>query len=132
MINSIKSIWLFAKESPAASRSRKLLSLPNNGRGHDTRAGPLKQDAAIFHHGYGPQIGNTTFSPDFSPRLDAAGRAGLQPRRLRAFLIIPVSRAPRSLRLQAARGAGHGNNQKGPLTAGLKPRPSKIVVRNPG
>ena len=34
------------------------------------------------------------------------GRAGLQPRRWRAFLIIPVSRAPRSLRLQAARGAG--------------------------
>jgi hypothetical protein len=25
---------------------------------------------------------------------------------------------------------GHGNNHKGPLTAGLKPRPSKIVVRN--
>jgi hypothetical protein len=28
--------------------------------------------------------------------------------------------------------AGQGNNQKGPLTAGLKPRPSKIEVRNAG
>ena len=42
------------------------------------------------------------------------------------------SRTPRSLRLQAARGAGLGNNQDGLATAGLKPRPSKIVVRNAG
>jgi hypothetical protein len=42
------------------------------------------------------------------------------------------SRTPRSLRLRAARGAGHKNNQNRLVTAGLKPRPSKIVVRNPG
>ena len=42
------------------------------------------------------------------------------------------SRTPRSLRLQAARGAGLGNNQHGLATAGLKPRPSRVVVRNPG
>ena len=41
------------------------------------------------------------------------------------------SRAPRSLRLQAARGAGHGNVHEGLVTAGLKPRPSQPVVRNP-
>ena len=41
-------------------------------------------------------------------------------------------RAPRSLRLQAARGAKHGNNQEGLVTAGLKPRPSDSVVRNVG
>ncbi|MGA3168989.1 MAG: hypothetical protein ABSF14_23050, partial [Terriglobia bacterium] len=43
-----------------------------------------------------------------------------------------LSRAPRSLRPQAARGAGHGNYEEGLVTAGLKPRPSKPVVRNPG
>jgi len=43
-----------------------------------------------------------------------------------------LSRTPRSLRLQAARGAELGNNQDGLATAGLKPRPSVIVVRNPG
>ena len=43
-----------------------------------------------------------------------------------------TSRDPRSLQPQAARVAGHGNNQKGLVTAGLKPRPSKPVVRNPG
>ena len=36
----------------------------------------------------------------------ASGRAGLQPRRYKAFLIIPVSRASRSLRPQAARDTG--------------------------
>ena len=48
---------------------------------------------------------------DISPVLarifhHAVGRAGLQPRRYRAILIISESRAPRSLRPQAARGAG--------------------------
>ena len=33
------------------------------------------------------------------------GRAGLPPRRCKALLMIAVFRAPRSLRLQAARGA---------------------------
>ena len=41
-------------------------------------------------------------------------------------------RAPGSLRLQAARGAKHGNNQEGLVTAGLKPRPAISVVRNAG
>jgi hypothetical protein len=41
-------------------------------------------------------------------------------------------RAPGSLRLQAARGAKHGNNQEGLVTAGLKPRPSDSVVSNEG
>ena len=31
-----------------------------------------------------------------------------------------------------ARAAGLGNNQDGLATAGLKPRPSRVVVRNPG
>jgi hypothetical protein len=50
-----------------------------------------------------------------------------------AGIVAPAlcwSRAPRSLRLQAARGTGHRNNQKGLVTAGLKPRPSRPVVRN--
>ena len=42
------------------------------------------------------------------------------------------SRALQSLRPQAAQGPGHGNNQKEHVTAGLKPRSSKPVVRNPG
>ncbi|MGA2983036.1 MAG: hypothetical protein ABSG32_04445 [Terriglobia bacterium] len=42
------------------------------------------------------------------------------------------SRTPRSLRLQAARGAGLGNNHDGLATAELKPRPSRVVVRDPG
>jgi len=46
--------------------------------------------------------------------------------------VLYSSRTPRSLRLQAARGAGLGNNQDGLAAAGLKPRPSKIVVRNAG
>ena len=39
-----------------------------------------------------------------------------------------TSRAPRSLRLQAARGAGHRNNREGFVTAALKPRPSAIPL----
>jgi hypothetical protein len=42
------------------------------------------------------------------------------------------SRTPRRLRLQAARDAGLGYNQDGLATAGLKPRPSRVVVRNLG
>jgi len=52
-----------------------------------------------------------------------------------AEIAVPAlcsSRDPRSLQPQAARVAGHGNNQKDLVTAGLKPRPSKPVVRNPG
>ena len=40
-----------------------------------------------------------------------SGRAGLQPRRYKAFLIIPVSRAPRSPRRPAASCAGRGTNR---------------------
>ncbi len=40
--------------------------------------------------------------------------------------------APGSLRSQAARGAKHGNIHEALVTAGLKPRPSNSVVRNPG
>jgi hypothetical protein len=43
-----------------------------------------------------------------------------------------LSRTPRSLGLQAARGAGVGNYQYDLATAGLKPRPSGVVGRNPG
>jgi hypothetical protein len=73
---------------------------------------------------------------DFSPRGDAflgglpEGR-GFSPAEIAAPALC-LSRDPRSLQPQAARVAGHGNNQKGLVTAGLKPRPSKPVVRNPG
>jgi hypothetical protein len=74
-------------------------------------------------------------SPDFSPDFVAfIGRwegRGFSPAEIAAPALCS-SRAPRSLRLQAARGARHGNNQEGLVTAGLKPRPSKPVVRNPG
>ncbi len=52
---------------------------------HETEGSSNDELTLNFHHGI--------------------GRAGLQPRRYKAFLIIPVLRAPRSLRLQAARGA---------------------------
>src|ERR1019366_7984715 len=38
-----------------------------------------------------------------------------------------LSSVPRSLRPQAAWDAGHRENQDGLITAGLKPRPSKII-----
>ena len=44
---------------------------------------------------------------------------------------ICSSRVPRSSRPQAARDSGHGNNQEGLRTAGLKPRPSNRGVTNP-
>ena len=43
-----------------------------------------------------------------------------------------LSRAPRSLRPQAARGSEQENNQEGLVTARLKPRPAISVVRNAG
>jgi hypothetical protein len=42
-------------------------------------------------------------SPHFSQQV---WKGGLQPRRYKAFVTIPVSRAPRTLRRQAARGTG--------------------------
>ena len=51
------------------------------------------------------------------------GRAGLQPRRCSALMIIRMSRAPRSLRPQAARGARQKSVGTA-ISAELKPRPS--------
>ena len=73
--------------------------------------------------------------PYFSPRSDAfrgllEGR-GFSPAEIAAPTPC-LSRAPRSLRLQAARGAENRDMQEGLVTAGLKPRPSISVVRNPG
>jgi hypothetical protein len=56
---------------------------------------------------------------------------GFSPAEIAAPVLYP-SRTPRSLQPQAARGAGLGNNQDGIATAGLKPRPSRVVARNPG
>jgi hypothetical protein len=79
--------------------------------------------------------GPVGISSDFLPRWDAFGGLpegrGFSPAEIAAPAVYS-SRAPRSLQPQAARGAEHGNNQEGLATAGLKPRPSKPVVRNPG
>ena len=59
-----------------------------------------------------------------------SGRAGLQPRRYKAFLIIPVSRAPRSLQPQAARGTGPtegGSHDSGGAEAPPFRQPTKSV-----
>jgi len=53
-----------------------------------------------------------------------SGRAGLQPRRYKAFLIILVSRAPRSPALAGLRGARDQQRAGAAIPAGLKPRPS--------
>ena len=74
-------------------------------------------------------------SPDFSPRFDALrgcrkGGASAPPK---SPLPPPCwSCAPRTFRPQAARGTGHRNSHEGLVTAGLKPRPSRPVVRNAG
>ena len=61
-----------------------------------------------------------------------SGRAGLQPRRYKAFLIVPLPRAPRSPAGAGLRGA-RGQRRAGTASsAGLKPRPSRAVVRNAG
>jgi hypothetical protein len=71
----------------------------------------------------------------FSPRGDAFGGLpegrGFSPAETAAPALCS-SRAPHSLRPQAVGGAGLGNNSDGPVTAGLKPRPSEPVVRNAG
>jgi len=54
-----------------------------------------------------------------------SGRAGLQPRRYKAFLIIPVSRAPRSPDASGLRGARDEERVRAAISAGLKPRPSR-------
>ena len=121
----------------------KLACAPNPGRAENARAGgcrPAYQGAAAIaaqqSAGKPPHSkgGETTTTLDFSPRRDASwglpeGR-GFSPAEIAAPALCS-SRAPRSLRLQAARGARHGNNQEGLVTAGLKPRPSHSLVRNP-
>ena len=74
-------------------------------------------------------------NPYFSPRSDTfrglpEGR-GFSPAEIAAPTPC-LSRAPRSLRPQAARGSEQENNQEGLVTAGLKPRPAISVVRNAG
>jgi len=57
-----------------------------------------------------------------------SGRAGLQPRRYKAFLIIPLPRAPRSPSADGLRG--HGPKEGGDREfGGLKPRPSGGPLR---
>ena len=48
----------------------------------------------------------------------------VQPRRYKAFLIIPVSRAPRSPSADGQRGARDQQRAGAAIPAGLKPRPS--------
>ena len=72
--------------------------------------------------------------PDFSPARAAfikrsEGR-GFSPAEIAAPTLCSF-RTPRSLRPQAARGAEHGNFLERLVTAGLKPRPPKRVVRYP-
>ena len=58
-----------------------------------------------------------------------SGRAGLQPRRYKAFLIIPLSRAPRSPAPAGLRGARDQQRAGAAISAGLKPRPSGSPLR---
>jgi hypothetical protein len=58
-----------------------------------------------------------------------SGRAGLQPRRYKAFLIIPLSRAPRSPSADGLRGARDQQRVGAAISAGLKPRPSGSPLR---
>ena len=61
-------------------------------------------------------------SPGFSPRWNGFGGLpegrGFSPAEIAAPALCS-SKAPRSLRPQAARGPGHGNSQEGLRTAGL-------------
>jgi hypothetical protein len=70
-------------------------------------------------------------SRGLSRRLDAAGGRGFSPAKM-APPFVCRSRAARCLRPQAARGTGRRNNQERLVTAGLKPRPSLLLARNPG
>ena len=58
-----------------------------------------------------------------------SGRAGLQPRRYKAFLIIAVSLAPRSPAPAGLRGARDQQKAGAAISAGLKPRPSGSPLR---
>ena len=58
-----------------------------------------------------------------------SGRAGLQPRRHKAFLIIAVSRAPRSPAGAGLRGARDQQRGRAAISAGLKPRPFGSPLR---
>jgi hypothetical protein len=84
---------------------------------------------------YGPQAGEgsvlkklTVISHHVLTRLE--GR-GFSPAEIAsAWACLPPS--PSCLRPQAARGAGHGIVPQVLVAAGLKPRPSVLLVRNPG
>src|SRR5271157_1477293 len=58
-----------------------------------------------------------------------SGRAGLQPRRYKALMIIPLSRAPRSPAPAGLRGARDQQRAGAAISAGLKPRPSGGPLR---
>ncbi|MGA9057408.1 MAG: hypothetical protein WB763_12960, partial [Terriglobia bacterium] len=59
-----------------------------------------------------------------------SGRAGLQPRRYKAFLIIPVSRAPRSPSADGQRGARDQQRAGAAIPAGLKPPPFRQPTKS--
>jgi hypothetical protein len=72
--------------------------------------------------------------PHFSRRLDALkglpeGR-GFSPAESAALRPQLVPCPSQSRRRGTARGTGHRINQEGLVTAGLKPRPSRPLVRN--
>jgi hypothetical protein len=58
-----------------------------------------------------------------------SGRAGLQPRLYKAFLIIPASRTPRSPAPAGLRGVRDQQRAGAAIPAGLKPRPSGSLLR---
>ena len=71
-------------------------------------------------------------SRDFSPGSGAAGRAGLQPRRNGGPSGLSVPFPEQSVSRRTARGTGHGIVSQVLVTAELNPRPSLLLVRNPG
>ena len=75
------------------------------------------------------------YSPEFRCALagisrHGSGRAGLQPRRKKDFLIIPVCRAPRSPDASGLRGGQDEQRTAAANSAGLKPRPSGNIRPN--
>ena len=88
---------------------------------------PFAPGGTAHQNVFPPQPGFLT-TPEYS--LGVPEGRGFSPAEIGSPTLCP-SRAPRSLRSQAARGAGLGNIQDCPATAGLKPRPSNRVMRNP-
>jgi hypothetical protein len=96
---------------------------------HDIDIGDLLPDTLSSFLTGAPHSYTTSFAPPMFAQgahigevarisHHGSGRAGLQPRRYRAFLIIAVSRAPRSPRRPAASCAGHGTNRGGSRDSG--------------